>query len=194
MIHKKLVICLDIDDVLRNFYGKGTEIFLREHPQYTKKDIKPQTTWRLSDSFPVEQEYLNKFFFGDHAKELYTTAPVLNDALEQFNELKAWCEENGHRLVLISSQPRDYLQLYTIQWLLDHGFDNRDVCIVRGDKTLINGDYLLDDAPHNLTDWDLAGRTAVCMDQAWNQDWDGPRVTSISQYLDIIKEHLGTIL
>lgn len=194
MGHKKLVICLDIDDVLRDFMGKGKEIFLREHPQYTKKDIKPQVNWRLSDSYPESQEYLDKFFFEEHAKELYTTAPILNNALGQFNELKAWCKLNGHRLVLVSSQPRDYLQLYTIQWLLDHGFDNRDVCIVRGDKTLINGDYLLDDGSHNLSDWQLAGKKAVCMDQPWNRLWVGPRVADISQFLEIIKQDLGKLL
>ena len=194
MKHKKLIICLDVDDVLRDFSGKSKELFLREHPEYTERDIKPTTEWSLDRTYPKDLPYLQKFFFQDYAKELYTKAPILNGALEQFKELKAWCKLNGHRLVLISSQPRDYLQLYTIQWLLNHGFDNRDVCIVRGDKTLINGDYLLDDGSHNLIAWKDVGRKAICMDQTWNQDWKGMRVTSVSQYLEIIKRDIGTIL
>ena len=191
---RKLTICLDVDDVLRDFSGKVKEVFLREHPQYVEKDIKPITSWDFEKFYPKINN-LHRFVFEERAKEIYTTAPILNNALEEFKELKKWCNLNGHRLVVLSSQSRSALQLYTVKWLLDNGFDNDNVCIVRGDKTLINGDYLLDDGTHNLTAWTNAGKIAVCLDQDWNKNWTGKRVSSISQYMKlIIKKENGALL
>lgn len=190
MKSKRFTVCVDIDGVLRDFSSKFQEVFLREHPEYVKKDIKPLTSWGLAAAYPKSEEYLHKFGFEDHAEEIYTEAPVINDALRDFKNLKQWCLINNHRLILVTSQPRTKLQLYTLQWLLANGFKNKEICIVREDKTVVNGDVLLDDGMHNLVDWDNAGRLAVCMDRAWNKEWHGSRVSSIAEFTQLIKNQV----
>ena len=185
---KRYTVCVDIDGVLRDFSNKLQEVFLREHPEYVKKDIKPITSWNFADIYPKSEEYMHQFTFEDHAKEIYTEAPSIKNALYDFKALKRWCKSQNHRLILLTSQPRTKLQLYTLQWLMKNGFKNKEICVVREDKTIINGDILLDDGVHNLTDWKEAGRTAICMDRAWNREWSGSRVSTIAEFTDLIKQ------
>jgi 5'(3')-deoxyribonucleotidase len=69
-------------------------------------------------------------------------------------------------------------------WLRRY-FHKRDITITHS-KDLIRGDFLVDDAIHNL---DAFPGTPICYTQPWNLDWLGNRVENFTQ-IPIILEAL----
>jgi 5'-nucleotidase len=55
-------------------------------------------------------------------------------------------------------------------------------------KSMISGDLLFDDAPHNLIEFSSTGRMAIAMDYPYNRDIDVPRVTNWLEFEDFLRK------
>lgn len=98
-------------------------------------------------------------------ENLYDDVQPFPGALEGIKELR----EAGFRVVFVTSG----VQPAKIKWLQRHGFiedwmSSKDV-IIAHDKSLVRGDYLIDDGLHNCEAFD---GVAILFDQPWNRHSD----------------------
>ncbi len=99
------------------------------------------------------------------------------------------------RVVACTTPAGPYWTAERSQWLLrEAGFDKKDI-VVAGDKSIIHGDYLIDDAEHNCKAWSNGagkGGFALLMDRPWNESanpssyWK--RCEDYQDIIDTIKE------
>jgi 5'(3')-deoxyribonucleotidase len=104
----------------------------------------------------------------DPLPSVFRHLPVIDGALETLRDLA-----REHWLVVISSK-HDWAIPDTLEWLAEHRVPAREIHFV-WDKTTVECDAYLEDAPHNLEA--LCARrpgSAVCrMVQPWNTALDG---------------------
>ena len=93
----------------------------------------------------------------------------------------------NHRVVAVTT-PRWHCPKWMPErtaWLVKRGFATSDIVFV-GDKSLVVGDILIDDGPHNITAWSAAhpfGR-AILLERPWNTSfaWED-RIDSLDSVL-----------
>jgi 5'-nucleotidase len=75
-------------------------------------------------------------------------------------------------------------------WLADHGVPVDDVAFV-SDKTVVDADLYIEDAPHFVTALQQAGRTVIVMDAPYNRHLPGPRAATWGEILALIPDLLA---
>jgi len=117
----------------------------------------------------------------------YLKDPTLYDdvlPIEGAREIIDDVRNDGHRTIFVTTTPIETAGR-KFHWLVDHGFlsDSRKGLAdyyEATDKSLIRADILLDDAPHNVKDFQ--GK-AILFDQPWNKNFDWPsRVTGWNDF------------
>ncbi|MBS3124558.1 hypothetical protein J4437_08085 [Candidatus Woesearchaeota archaeon] len=171
-------IGIDIDGVIRDFFGKTEEVYFRKYPSHKliRRDVYDISLW-----FPIGKE-IYKFAFETHAKEIYTQSLLYENALDFMIKLR-----KNNRVILVTNQPEKKLEGLTKEWLeiKDIPYDE---LIFTKDKSEFIGDCLLDDHTANLERVARVGNSKpICFDRPWNQDWKGPRVKSYDEFLELIK-------
>ena len=102
-------------------------------------------------------------------------------------DYQAWATENGHQLILVSAQ-REHCEDPTTDWLQKWGFVGWDEMYYTKNKWSIDVDYLIDDSPEKLDDFNkmsVNGGKAGCMKQSWNKQCQNSNI-SIDRLSDII--------
>jgi 5'(3')-deoxyribonucleotidase len=115
-----------------------------------------------------------------------------NSAVEDWNKLRAWAIENGHKLILVSAQ-REHCEDPTTAWLKEWGFVGWDEMYYTHNKHLIDVDVLIDDSPEKLNKFQnesVVGGTPICMKQSWNKKCQDTKM-SIDRLSDIIGKVFG---
>lgn len=183
-----MILLIDHDEVLCQFVKRCVEL-LNGH---LKMDVDPRDvrSFTLTDAFGIDQEtgdrllgeFMNRLDFYDGVE------PMLG-AIEGMHALI----EDGHDVFVATTIAKHAPKLYEqkFAWIKRHlpFFDmNRFVGI--HEKWLLDGDVLLDDGTHNLRPFEEQRsryRRAVAFDRPWNQDWDGPRVSSWQEFVERIR-------
>jgi len=139
------------------------------HTYDTSKYVKPECGVKI-------YEYLKD-------PTLYDDVVPISGALDGINVLR----HDGHRVIFVTTTPIETAGR-KFHWLVEHGFlsagrkglvDYYEAI----DKSLIDADILLDDAPHNVENFQ--GR-AILFDQPWNQEFKWTyRVFDWSDFIDI---------
>jgi 5'(3')-deoxyribonucleotidase len=162
-----LRIGIDMDGVLADFYGGWMERYNREHG--TDLGVADVTFWdglhRLT-RFETMDEFWE--WIGDEEPTVFRYAPPLPGALEAVRRIA-----RSHRIVIVSSK-FDWSIPDSLGWLADHEVPAREVHFL-WDKTLVECDVYLDDAPHVLEEL-RAGRpeATICrVVQPWNDPVPG---------------------
>ena len=171
-------IGIDIDGVIRDFFGKTEEVYFRKYPSHKliRRDVYDISLW-----FPIGKE-IYKFAFETHSKEIYTRAQTYKNAFDFMIKLR----RNNH-VILVTSQSTKNLEELTKKWLEIKKIPY-DELIFTKDKSEFIGDYLLDDCTANLERIRQERNSIpVCFDRPWNQDWKGFRVKSYNEFLELIK-------
>lgn len=100
--------------------------------------------WDTSKFFPGLTRY--QVFDVLHNAELWKRTKPLEGAVEYVNKLR----EDGHKVVVVTSAPPKTVAVKLIYSLFKHfSMTYKDV-IIAYNKQMIQGDVLVDDAPHNL--------------------------------------------
>lgn len=113
------------------------------------------------------------------------TLPEMPEAMAGLAHLRSWAD----RVVCVTSpQITGSWMTDRYAWLTARGFDKRDI-VLASDKSLVEGDALVDDATHNLKEWaDVqpslpaaygGGPHAVAIAAPYNTDWAGPRESDL---------------
>ncbi|MGH1363803.1 MAG: 5' nucleotidase, NT5C type [Calditrichia bacterium] len=178
MADKKRLL-IDVDGVLRDFIGSLTQVYKREHPGHVVGEVDSR---RLEDFYPIGKA-IYSFMDEQFAGEILRDAPALKGAADS---MRRW--EAKFELCIATNQPPAG-RFPTLEWLGKHHIACNTVYIKR-DKYLLDGYALLDDFVDNLTAFEATGRLAVCLDQPWNQHWDGPRVSDVDSFFAYVTEQL----
>ena len=171
-------LAIDIDGVLRDFCGALIAQYKIDFPGHRVGFI---NQWELEHFFPIGKE-IYEYAFNTRAQEIFEDADEFVGAMAFLKHLK----EAGHHVALISSQPNTKI-IHTVNWITAHGAVY-DSLVFTWEKGLFNYDILLDDAEKNLKNARDNGRRAVCFDQPYNENWDGERVKTYQEFLEIVDE------
>lgn len=174
-------ILLDVDGVLADCASAAVACAKRLWPE-RKRDFEIET---ITD-FDFAVSWLLTRSQAAHLRDCMLQ-PKFCARLERYAGASAFVRRlNELGKVTVVTSPLEgskYWMYERVEWLARHfGIDERDV-VFRSDKTRESGDYLIDDAIHNLAPWGAAhGRQrALCIARPWNVDYAGPRFENYSQ-------------
>jgi 5'(3')-deoxyribonucleotidase len=145
-----VIILCDVDGVVADL---GAEWVRRYNERWddslTQDDI---TGWGIEKY--VKPECGKKIFDILHEPGLYLDVPDIVGAVEGVKALR----KAGHRVVFVTSCVDGSID-QKVDWLRRHGLLKQKYVagkdfIAANDKSLIRGDMLIDDAPHNLENFD----------------------------------------
>ena len=181
----------DIDDTLIN---------LRQHAfyLYNKKLVKdiPLSvfheipTVEIHAPFGLTTEQGGQMW-NDCIEEIYfTDCPAFKGALETLRDLVA----NGHEVYYITSRPKGHCA-QTREWMVAQGFPVKDghfFCGMHDDEKIatikaLELDYYFDDKPAVLLTLEDVDTKVVVKDQSYNRDVTMTRMTSWSEFKDIVE-------
>lgn len=140
--------------------------------------------WDISKFFPEIKKY--QVFEPLHSAELWKRTKPLEGAVENIEKLRA----DGHQIVVVTSAPPKTVAAKLIYSLFRYfKFTYKDV-VIAYNKQSVQGDILIDDAPHNLAG---GSYMKILMDAPHNRDynaeWNGMmRVETWDQIYDLITE------
>lgn len=147
---KKLTILVDMDDVLENLCEAWIK-YLNIH-NGTKVKMSDITDWDITKAFPhiSREEVFAPLFKPD----FWETVRPKEGAIEYVGRLI----DDGHKVIVVTASHPDTVSCKLNQVLFRYFpcFTYKDV-IIASQKALIKGDILIDDAPHNLIDFDGIG-------------------------------------
>jgi 5'(3')-deoxyribonucleotidase len=164
-------IIVDQDEVLACLVKKvvtrwnnlnGTN-FSREHVNmWRMEDVFGKSKDGISAEVLIDQWMSEKGFFED--------LEPIDAAIEGFNTLR----KTGHDVVIATSVPERYVNSFDDKrkWVRRYFPDfSMKSFIACSRKGLLEGDVLLDDGSHNLTDWTQNYRSGgIIFDAPWNQE------------------------
>lgn len=196
---RKLKVGFDIDDVFLHTYQALHEVCVREGfaPQ-----LPIPTTWSPFEEYGVDREVwveaLNRA-----AREGYLYRDIVpdEDALRALRELY-W---DGHEIHLITARgflgEAEIIAEHTEGWLIEYGVPHHSLSYsqTKGlDAVRLGLDFFIDDNERNFTEVSRVLREvhgdiprSYLLDRPWNKGafaFEGERVGSVQQYVDIIKE------
>ena len=173
-------ILVDCDGVLASF----TDAYLDLVYDVTGKRIDPNevTNFKINRSpffvelektFPRLRQTIDRIITTDRH---FVYSLALIDGAQDGLEL---LREAGHRVVCVTSPwaGSEFWHHERHDWLEDvMGFDTHNI-IFASDKSLVHGDYLIDDKVENLAEWSRcdARRKPILFDAPYNRDSKFPR-------------------
>ena len=155
------IIC-DVDEVLRDVMTPTLAIYNKKYKE--NKQLEEITTGNLLDDLPKLKEsyFNNEDFFRHNYKKIFMEGKPFYNSIEYLALLK----QEGHTIVIATSQYKG-LEKYTCDWLNNQFLMDYDELHFTKDKGKIEGDYMVDDMPHNF---DRFKGQYILMDKPWNRD------------------------
>lgn len=172
----KKPFAIDIDGVLRDFVGSLLVQYAKDFPYHEVDHI---NEWDLHKFFPIGKSIYD-YAFNVKAKEIFENAPMFPGAREFIDDLRV----RGHHVCLLTQQPRGK-EIHTLNWLYESGIPYDSIAF-SAEKGLFDFELILDDAEHNLRAVRAAGKRAICFDRPYNQNWDGERVKTYQEFLELV--------
>jgi|SRR3989344_5505605 len=178
----------DLDGTTRDNASRLIKVYKKHHPNHEVAPISLWDNYNVSQYFPIGQE-IYKFWFEDHAEEIYSSIEFYPGAREFISELNRITN-----LFYVTTQPNELTKQLTLDWIVKLGLDKEKALFLE-DKSLFDGEFLLDDYTKNLENLAKKGETRtnvakpICFNRPWNQDWKGKRVYSYKEFLDLARNH-----
>ena len=185
-------IGIDCDGVLRDLIPCITDSIKKTHPEHADKILAVET-WDWVDWLPFwTNEEAEKYIFEDNYIDFFgVECPPIKEAVEDWNKLREWADEHGHKLILVSAQRKNCEEL-TEAWLKKYGFDFDEIHYTKH-KWSVDVDVLIDDSPEKLdifNDRSVAYGRPICYKQTWNQGSQKKYMT-IDKLSDIMARVFG---
>jgi 5'-nucleotidase len=158
-------IVVDMDGVLCDFASNILRHWNSSHgTQFTPDDIK---TWDMKtllgqDSDPWITKTMSK-------PEFFRELKALPGAIDGLLKLQT----AGHQVKIVTHVSKGVYNAYDGKraWIEENipWFDPHDICFYTR-KEEIDGEMIIDDAPHNILNWLKVRGHAIVMDSPWNKD------------------------
>ncbi|MBI3168580.1 MAG: 5'-3'-deoxyribonucleotidase [Chloroflexi bacterium] len=160
-------ILIDMDGVISDFDGKFLKRWRERHPEKLYIPLEERTTFYVKESYPEELQPL--------VAEILLEPSFFRDMMPMAGAIQAMNEMNQMGLeVFICTSPLNAYRncvLEKYEWVENYlGADWVNRIILTKDKTLVKGDYLIDDKP------DITGMEAIPVwehivyDRPYNRD------------------------
>ncbi|WP_423917648.1 5' nucleotidase, NT5C type [Candidatus Poriferisodalis sp.] len=108
-----------------------------------------------------------------------------SEALWRLSDAGVWIRIVTHRLY--TSWGHRVTVSDTVEWLDRQRIPYRDICFL-ADKSVVNADAHIEDAPHNIEAIRAAGGHVIAFDQPYNAHVDGPRAHDWTEVEEMIVE------
>lgn len=177
-------ILVDIDGVVADTHKSWLEMYNKDW--YDSLQVKDITRWALHEF--VNPECGRKIYEYLERPDFYDSTPIMENALWGVLALRAL----RHRVIFVSA---GFYQS-KVEWLGRNRFLNEfpykndfrattalDV-VLCNDKTLIKGDYLIDDRLENVVQFSKVG-IGILFTQPWNDQHAVPN--RVSNWFDIVE-------
>lgn len=179
------VIGIDLDGILVDYEGAFRN-FVAEWKGQDPGSIPPASDWNFS-TWPISshQEFLDLHNMAV-TYGLFFYAEPIPGAVDAIKSLS----KDGYRIRIISHRflPRSEKALVledTGKWLAKHEVYYDDLCFIE-DKTSVNCDVLVDDAPHHLSNHSVA----VTLAYEYNKSVSCPRFETWADIVDWIEKNV----
>lgn len=148
-------ILVDIDDTINNLAHVWLNFYNDDYKDKLQYDELTDWDWAKI----VKPECGKNIYSYLHDRDLYTLLSPVRNSLSVIKYLKS----KGHRVTYITA--RDYLN-NKFDWLKTYEFiDDISDFVIAYDKSLIRGEYIIDDKYENVINFDGIG---ILMNQPWN--------------------------
>ena len=144
----KLVILVDMDGVITNFNAKLVENYVARHPgePYVKQE--DAVNWNIADDYArlISPEAAKEIDDIYHEQGFYASLAPMPGAAIALKEMLSM----GHDVFICTSplSKSEHCAAEKYKWVLEHlGRDWIARVIITRDKTLVRGDFLIDDKP-----------------------------------------------
>ncbi len=158
---KQLTILIDMDDVLEDLQG----CWIAELNRMCNTEVLPEdiTEWRVAKFFPQLTE--EKVYAPLFSAEMWNHLQPIQNAPEIVDRLR----KSGHRILVVTASHYGTLPPKIARFLSLYPCLSWKDIIVASDKSVIAGDVMIDDGPHNL-------ETTTCIkllfDRPHNRSYD----------------------
>lgn len=161
-----MIFCVDIDNTINNLNHVWIDYINREYKtDYIYSDIKNWTFFDVLALFDKLDVY--KFLEWDG---FWRTTKVYPNAVKVLETLV----ENGHRVYLVTAtdlfNPALKIKLTHTLGHFDASLINKENIIITQDKSIIDGDVLIDDKLETCQEWLSRGKMVCCPTQPWNKE------------------------
>ena len=177
----KKIILVDQDGVLANYHARFLHVWRAEHPEKVWIPLEDSLEHDVEKNYPpayrdlIDEITVRKGFFGS-----LEPMPGAKDALEAL--LAMW-----HDVRICTAPKRDHTFCVPekLAWIDQHlGRKWTERTIITRDKTLVQGDFLIDDKPRVAgvckPSWEQ-----IFYDQPYNRAWSNRRLTWVN-YKEVI--------
>lgn len=162
-VYCRKTIGIDLDDTLRATIEQMCVVYNNEYgTNIIESDV---ISYGLEKSFPLCDDG-RKFFFFDHAKEVFMDAVPLSGAIEAFKEIK-----KDWNIVIITNQFSTQNKTHALEWLEKYNLVPDGVMFTKN-KNLANIDMLIDDNPRFIMNTEKPSRL---INKTHNRDFDTTR-------------------
>lgn len=169
-----MIFLVDMDGPLADFEGEFLKRWREKYPDLPFINIEERTTFKLKDQYPLELQEKVRGIYEEHG--FVEELPAVKGVVNFINEATSL----GHSIFIctapLSSYNPNVLEKY--KWVeknIDRDFVKR--IITTKDKTLIKGDFIIDDNPKieglKKPEW-----KQVIFDAPYNREADLPRIKS----------------
>ncbi|MCC7450787.1 MAG: 5'-3'-deoxyribonucleotidase [Anaerolineae bacterium] len=166
-----MIILVDMDGVIANFESNFLKQWREQYPGHPYIPLEERVGFYVEEQYPADIKHLVAGLF--RAPNFYRTNPPIPGGLQALNEMR----DMGHEVFICTSPLTEYQNcvLEKYEWVDQHlGLAWVDRIVLTRDKTLVNGDILIDDRPHI----DGAAKPTwehVLYDQPYNRSETGKR-------------------
>lgn len=168
------VVGFDLDGCAHNFTRRYLRIINREFDVEIPKDYEVKH-WDFYEDFGFTvQEFIAQL--ENWQDEMFGPTPGFADIPEPgfTNVVRKLRNEWDCHVHIITHRNTSRAIPLTVAWLDEWGIKHDGIHFV-ADKTLVNVDLLVDDAPPNVLAAEKAGQPIMIYDQPYNRHLDGPR-------------------
>lgn len=176
---------VDLDEVVFDFDAEVINNWETHLPGVKRIDSNELQHWNLTDNYPAE---FTEAITGIWRQEgFFRSLKPIKNAVEALKEIMG----EGHAVFLCSTPTtrEPYCVYEKLQSIYEH-FGERLInnMIMTKDKTLIQGDYLIDDKPEIQGEIKFPTWTHVHFDRGrtWGKTFNGPQLSDWSKWRDIM--------
>ncbi len=159
-------IIVDQDEVLAHWVSRIIQWYNEDHGTSHVRDHIKEYFAMEKVLGPNGKEYIKECL---KEPDLYSSLDIVDGAVDGMRQL----HDDGHDIIIATALPADGSIGYhgKIEWMrrVMPWFDLKNFVAIQR-KYLLNGDILVDDAPHNIDSWTATDRPAIIFDAPWNRE------------------------
>ena len=169
---------IDIDGVLRDFFGCCLDVYHRETGK--TKNREECTDYELEKIFPDIPNATEWFLTGWRRDHILLNAKPIKDAVNAFNLLS----DIGHTII-ITHQVGFENQKITLQWLQKNDVMFDDICFLK-DKSFVHKlDYFIDDCPYKFKGCEA--KNGILIDAPYNRNVNLNELAKDTECMSIVR-------